>query len=161
MKKYLQTDRGFSLIELLVVIAIITLVIVILFPNFNLARQRARDNARKGDLSQIQKTLELYKLDQATPAYPAPTYLSVCNKCWSSLGACPGTAGDNIYIRKIPCDPASTGPTPTTYLYTRDSDITKYTLTACLENAADPDRDSPVASFCSSTSGVSYTIHEQ
>ena len=64
-------QRGFTLIELLVVVAIIGALSSIMLPNFMAARERARDSQRKSDLKQLQKSLELYKLDQALPAYPA------------------------------------------------------------------------------------------
>lgn len=148
--------RGFTLVELLVVIAVITLVISLLFPNFMGVRQRARDAERKADLSQIQKALELYKMDQRPPVYPTTGAfgVSVCSQCWSSNANCSG----NIYMRKFPCDPTSRIPTP--YIYTRDSsDTLKYSLSACLENPVDEDKDPTPIANCGGTA-TSYTVHE-
>lgn len=149
----LSEKKGFSLVELLVVIGIIAIIMVAVFPNFTGARQRARDNQRKIDLRSIQAALDLYKSDQNPPAYvPSPTLPLLCNTCWSSGASCTG----NIYMRKFPCDPASVT-TPTPYIYTLNSgDNLKYTLSACLENPVDSDRDTSNATGCS----VSYTVNE-
>lgn len=147
-----QQISGFTLVELLVVIGIIALVMVAVFPNFTGARQRARDNQRKIDLKNIQSAIELYKSDQNPPVFPASLAVSLCGTCWSSGASCT----NNIYMRKFPCDPAGVT-TPTPYIYTRNSDNLKYTISACLENAADPDRDS--ASLISGCS-ASYTVNE-
>lgn len=152
------TNSGFTLIELLVVIGIITLVMVAVFPNFTGARQRARDNQRKIDLKNIQAALDLYKLDQNPPVYPTTGALGaiLCGKCWSSDGNCGQVAGSNIYMRKLPCDPAAAS-TPTPFIYTRNaSDNLKYTFSTCLENPVDPDRDTSNVTGCA----VSYTINE-
>ncbi len=147
-------DSGFTLVELLVVISILAMVTTLLFPNFMGARQRARDAQRKSDLLQIQKALELYKMDQNPPVYPTTGAFgsSLCNQCWSSNPNCTG----NVYMRKFPCDPGSTVPSP--YIYTRSSALT-YTFSACLENAADTEKDPTTIPACSATN-ASYTIHE-
>lgn len=149
--------QGFTLVELLVTIGIITLLMVAIFPNFTGARQRARDTQRKTDLKNVQTSLDLYKLDQKPPLYPTTGALgsSLCGKCWSSDVNC-GISGGNVYIKKLPCDPGGTTPTP--YVYVQNaSDNLRYTLTACLENPVDPDKDTPV-----SLGGcvVSYTVNE-
>jgi type II secretion system protein G len=150
-------NRGFTLIEMLVVIGIITMILAVLFPNFMGARQRARDVQRKNDLSQMQKALELYKLDQSPQAYPTDGAFpgSFCSQCWSSGADC----GGNIYMRKFPCDPGSLAPTP--YIYKAAVGISplQYTISACLENFVDPDRDLTPEPTCAA-SATSYTIHE-
>lgn len=153
-KKILKS--GFTLIELLVTIAVIASIMAVLFPNFVGIRQRARDAQRKSDINQLQKALELYKMDKNPSSYPITSALSTCNVCLSSQTECSG----NIYIRKIPCDPASPlGGTPTPYIYSRDTDILKYSLVACLENAADPDSDAVRAAACA-TNQSSITLQE-
>lgn len=151
------TNTGFTLVELLVVIAVIALVMAVLFPNFMSFRQRARDTQRKADLSQIQKALELFKQDQNPPAYPTTGGLpaALCGQCFSSAASC----GGNLYLRKFPCDPGS-GTVPTPYVYTLGSDVLQYSIAACLENAGDMDKDTTTDSSCTSTTNVSYTIHE-
>ena len=151
-------NLGFSLVELLVVIGVLTMVMAVLFPNFMNARQRSRDAQRKNDMNQIQKGLELYKLDQNPPIYPSS--LPVCGGSWTQAGISPTcAASQNIYMRKVPCDPGSLAATP--YIFTRDSgDTLLYSLSACLENPVDTDRDpTPILPSCQSTLS-SYTIHE-
>ena len=147
----LEPNLGFTLVELLVVIAVIALVLAVVFPNFMGARQRARDTQRKNDLRQIQSSLELYKSDQNPQAYPTSgAFLGSCGTCWSSGSEC----GGNIYMRKIPCDPGGIA----AYFYATPDppDPFKYSLSVCLENLADPDRDPTPIPTCA----TSYTMHE-
>lgn len=154
-----KLHSGFTLIELLVVIAVITMVMAVFFPNFMGARQRARDAQRKSDLAQMQKSLELYKLDQSPQSYPADAVLSSCGGCWSAGGVYATCAPSNLYMRKVPCDPGSTAITP--YIYKRSAtDNLKYTLSTCLENAVDADRDATVEPTCAPWTNVSYTVSE-
>lgn len=130
-----KTKFGFTLIELLIVIAVIAAIVALAFPNFNAVRQRGRDDQRKSDLKQIQKALELYKMDQSSAAYPSTNpsnSLGTCEAVWSGSG--------NTYMKKIPCDPGS-GSVPTPYYYQRAADTLEYTLRTCLENPADSEKD--------------------
>lgn len=147
-------NTGFTLIELLVVIAVLAFLSALLLPNFIGARQRGRDVQRKSDVKQIQNALELYKIDQNPQTYPTSFPVDLCGKCWTSAGSGTACPSGNVYLRKVPCDPLGVLPTP--YVFTLDSDPLKYTLSSCLENAADGDRDE--TSVCSGA--ASYTLHE-
>lgn len=151
----LFTKSGFSLIELLVSIAVIAMVMAVLFPNFMGFRQRARDTQRKSDLNQIQKALEMYKLDQNPQSYPTSFAALSCGSCFSSGGGCTG----NVYMRKFPCDPGGAAPTYIYITVTGTPDSLKYFLSGCLENPADANSDAVANPICAST-GVSYTVNE-
>lgn len=160
IKVFNMQRRGFTLVELLVVIGIIALVMIAVFPNFSGARQRARDSQRKSDLKDIQAALDLYKSDQKPLSYvPSPTFPILCGKCWSSDNTCGNPSSgniSNIYTKKFPCDPGGlTTPTPYVYILNAGDNL-KYTLTACLENPVDPDRDPTPATGCT----TSYTVTE-
>ncbi len=145
--------KGFTLIELLVVIAIIGVLSALLMSNFIGVRQRARDAQRKSDVRQIQSALELYRADNGS----YPSYTSSTLPCGSSstidadgiLNTTP-PSGKTIYMQSIPCDP-STG-----IGYTYSGGAT-YTLTACLENGSDGQRDANNLTVCSSANPVSYS----
>jgi len=134
----LKIKNGFTLIELLVVMVIIGLLAGLILPNFMSARERARDARRKSDLEQIQKALELYKMDKSPPVYPASLDFNSAAFCGSSW-----SGGGNVYLPKVSCDPKNPDGGASDeykYIYTRNSsDSLKYTLTACLENKSDPD----------------------
>jgi len=135
----LKQKKGFTLIEILVVIAIISGFVVILFPNFMEFRIKSRDSRRKSDLKQIQKALELYKMDQNPPVYPGA--LPACSASFSS--------GGKEYMQKTPCDPQS--PSTGQYKYTLDpADSLKYTLYSCLETKGDLEKVTcPLGITCS------------
>src|SRR3990172_7752639 len=118
-------NKGFTLLEILVVISIIGMLAALSLPNFMSTRARARDAQRKSDLKQIQKALELYKLDQSPPLFPLT--LPNPGDLWLE--------GPNTYMSKFPGDPAAP------YYYSVDNATLTYTLAACFENAANPDGD--------------------
>ena len=136
-----NSRKGFTLIELLIVIAIIGVLATLLMVNFIGVRQRARDAQRKSDLRQMQSALELYRADNNT--YP----LSPLPNCGQPLAA-----NGTTYMTSIPCDPLGGN-----YVYT--STGTNYTITACLENLNDNQKDaSNVTSACNGTTNWSYTV---
>lgn len=55
--------EGFTLVELLVVIAIISIITVLTVSQFQTARKRANDVARKSDLNSLNKALQMYYAD--------------------------------------------------------------------------------------------------
>jgi type II secretion system protein G len=55
--------KGFTLIELLVVISIISILTIITVSQFQTAKKKANDVARKGDLSALSKALLMYYAD--------------------------------------------------------------------------------------------------
>jgi general secretion pathway protein G len=66
-----QKDKGFTLIEILVVISIIGFLASVILVGLNNARIKARDAKRIGDMSQMQKGLEIYY--NTYRGYPAMT----------------------------------------------------------------------------------------
>ncbi len=121
IKKSLS-KKGFTLIELLVVIAILGLLAAVGLNSFRTSQLKARDSKRKSDLSQIQKSLEMYYNDHGQ--YP-------------TVGDYPagGTTfqdeNDTLYMKEMPTD-SKFGD------YPYDSDGTYYKIYARLENERDP-----------------------
>ena len=69
MKK--NTIKAFTLVEMLIVIVIIGILIASLMPRMQTAQGRARDVARKNDLSQIQTAIITSQQDRG--AFPGMT----------------------------------------------------------------------------------------
>lgn len=127
--------RGFTLIELLIVIAILAILSTLGISNFQSARIKARDAARKSDLQTIAKSLEAWVNDHRT--YPSSATL-----VWDS----PLTDGTSIYAAKLPDDPGGY-----TYVYTQTGSGTGYYLYAYLENDNDPMIDESITTICSTS----------
>ncbi|MBI4101079.1 type II secretion system protein GspG [Candidatus Microgenomates bacterium] len=108
-------QAGFTLIELLVVVTVIAILVALTLPNLLVTQARARDDARKDDLKNIQQALESYFGDNV--AYPTTQQgLAVL---------------EPDYMNDVPADPLGA-------LYDYESSGTTYTLTASLENPNDP-----------------------
>ena len=143
----LSALKGFTLIELLVVISIIGILATLIFANFAGVRERGRDAARKSDINNIQKALEIYKSSQATPQYPP-------SATWRDALQDTAHSGANAAMKVVPHDPkydsaCSSGCWPD-YSYTLNAtDNLKYTLITCFENASDQQKDSTKDASCS------------
>ena len=81
-------SKGFTLIELLVVIAIIGVLSSVVLVSLSAAREKARDAARKSDITQIAKALEMYYLDHGhypwwagSPSCCGDTSMGACTTC--------------------------------------------------------------------------------
>jgi type II secretion system protein G len=66
--KLSKNQSGFTIIELLVVIVVIAILVALTLPNLFGLQKRARDDARKNDLKNLQQALETYYNDNN--AYP-------------------------------------------------------------------------------------------
>lgn len=130
--------KGFTLIELLVAMSIMAILTIIGLGSYRGARIKARDSVRKGDLSQIQRALEIYFNDRGT--YPSasggmivgcgsdPASPSACS--WGATWSLGPSGSEIIYIKTMPSSPG------TQYCYQRSGK--GYQLYARLENAKDP-----------------------
>jgi general secretion pathway protein G len=141
-------QSGFTLIELIVVMAIIGILASVVMVNFIGVRARSRDGVRKSDLSQIRNALEIYRSDVGT--YPATSTFPPCGSALKNINDPTIT-----YMQKIPCDPLGSADG---YWYASDDGLT-YTITACLENTGDSQKDAEVNDKCkNSPFGASYTV---
>lgn len=137
-KTRLFLPKGFTLIELLIVIGILALLITMATFSYGNAQAKARDSERKQELKTIKGVLQLYFEDYDT--YP---------NSLNSLSTPPPP-----YLTEIPQDPKGGS-----YIYlfpTGSCPPTCYSLTACLENPNDSQKDAVKNSSCSTP--ASYTI---
>ncbi|KKP40591.1 MAG: PilE-like protein [Candidatus Peregrinibacteria bacterium GW2011_GWF2_33_10] len=123
----MENKKAFTLIELLIVITIIGILAVSLLPKIGSAPGRARDVARKADISSISGALELYYADNGS-------YLDKTgSNCTSAI-----TELNSYMDGNIPKDPSNSGIATgcESYLYTTSATKGKqgYALCAKLEN---------------------------
>lgn len=106
-------NYGFTLIELLVVISIIGLLSSISVYAVNVARMKARDARRIGDLKQIQTALELYYDEKSY--YPQSTSLGTrCNTTASNTLS--GLVSEKL-LPSVPVDPLNNSSVLPRYCY--------------------------------------------
>lgn len=109
-------NRGFTLIELLVVIAIIGVLSSVVLSSLNAARVKSRDTARRSDLQQLARALELYYFDNGR----YPRELACDSSRGSDTGSCAAATEDDwdyatplvtglvpTYISRMPVDPVN------------------------------------------------------
>lgn len=100
---------GFTLIELILVMILLSLLAIILLPNFTTTLIKGRDAQRKNDVSQIQKALEMYYEENRS----YPTFTDIFNKKLCTTSECDNST-DTIFMVNVPNDPKSPS---YTYLY--------------------------------------------
>lgn len=91
--------KGFTLIELILVMMLVAILAVALLGNYFSSLKKGRDARRKGDLTQVQKALELYFEDNGT----YPVFTDIFGKKLCTTESCSGT--DKTYMVKLPTDP--------------------------------------------------------
>ena len=98
-----QKSNAFTIVELLIVIVVIAILAAISIVAYNGIQQRARDSERQTELRNVEKALELYKIDNNE--YPScgsdnSTAVSSCNVSSLALKLVP------TYIASIPSAPS-------------------------------------------------------
>jgi len=123
--------RGFSLIELLVVITIISILTLVTVSQFQNAKKKSNDVARKGDLNSVTKALQMFYADYGY--FPSDANPGQINGNWG------GQLSDNastpyVYMKVLPRENYLTS---FPYCYKTSVDLKKYALFAQLENTND------------------------
>lgn len=139
-----KVKRSFTLIELLIVIAIIGLLVSLATFSYGNVQAKARDAKRKQDLQEVKRNLDIYRQD--TDGYPQQ--LSSLSP-YMVVPLDPKSQSNYIY--------APTGERSVSYQGSTITVYDSYTLTACLENPNDYQKDATKNVNCSTTS-ASYTI---
>jgi prepilin-type N-terminal cleavage/methylation domain-containing protein len=135
--KFNKMKKGFTLIELLVVIAIMSILTVITVSQFQTAKKKANDVARKGDLNAVAKALQMYYADYGKmPDMSDPLGGEI--KVGANVIPWGGEFIDGanfVYMQKLPQE--NDYPALPQYCYKTDVDNKAYALFAMLENTQD------------------------
>lgn len=129
-----KNNRAFTLIELLVVMSIMGILTIITVSQFQTARRRANDVARKGDLNAVSKALQMYYTDYGEMPEASSDGRITIDGGEIDWGGEFKDAGGFIYMKKLPIE-NKVGVLP--YCYKRSTDKKAYALFAMLENTAD------------------------
>lgn len=129
-----KNSRAFTLIELLVVMSIMGILTVITISQFQTARRRANDVARKGDLNAVAKALQMYFTDYGEMPEASSDGKIMIGGEEIDWGGEFKDEGGFIYMKKLPRE-NKTGAVE--YCYKRSEDKKAYALFAMLENTTD------------------------
>lgn len=152
----MKKRSGFTLIELLVVIAIISVLTILTVSQFQTAKKKASDVARKGDLNAMSKALQLYFTDYNQ--FPAENNgLIVVNgsaRPWGGTFDDTSVSPPYVYMKVLPKE--NVYPAANPYCYKVDASAKKYALFAKLENTADSQCSGNYS--CNGKSGYCYAV---
>ncbi len=131
--------KGFTLVELLVVITIMSILTVITVSQFQTAKRKANDVARKGDLNALAKSLQMYYADYGSFPESEHGMIRVVDNGVEKTVTWGGEFSDNastpyIYMKKTPREEILDDNFP--FCYVSDGG-NRYGLFAMLENTAD------------------------
>ena len=138
---------GFTLIELLVVMAIMSILVVISVSQFQTAKKKGNDVARKSDLNGVSKALQMYFADYGV--MPSVTDGKINNVDWGGEFK----DGDYVYMKVMPKENSLSLPP---YCYKTDASLKKYALFAQLENTVDKECDGHTYTCENGTSNKTY-----
>ncbi len=148
--------KGFTLIELLVVIAIISILTLITVSQFQTAKYKANDVARKGDLNALSKALNMHFTDYGYfPAGDATGKLIMngISVDWGDTFEDESSLPAYVYMKVLPNENFLTA---FPYCYKTDTEKKKYALFAQLQNTGDKEC---VGNYtCGGKTGYCYAI---
>lgn len=136
--------NGFTLVELLVVVAIISILTMVTVSQFQTAKKKANDVARKGDLNSVSKALQLYFADYGV--FPTASDFLGGEISLNAMSTWGGSLEDQtasppyVYMKKLPKENNSALP-PYCYKVNNLSNPKKFALFAELENKTDKECD--------------------
>lgn len=137
-----KNKNGFTLVELLIVISIISILTVITVTQFQTAKKKANDVARKGDLNAVSKALQMYFTDYGVfpPASGATGGSIGLNQSsfWGGVFEDQTVNPSYVYMKKLPVENVSANPP---YCYKVSVDLKKFALFAQMENLVDKECD--------------------
>ena len=142
MKRTIRSNRsaGFTLVELLVVIGIIALLISILLPSLNRARETANRVKCASNLKQVGLAIQLYA-NENRGAYPRTAYSAGAIVTWGSpysatCGKRPPRVGERCTRRTTPCCRTSSSRARRSRRLTWATSSTGCSATSCSASAA-------------------------
>jgi len=160
--------RGFTIVELLIVIVVIAILASISIVAYNGIQQRARDTARKSDLSSIRNALEIRALDYDTALHASSNCTTGgAASGWFSNPYSGKTAAEclksesqisNIFVDPSKATNCASGSPATCYAYMFCTSGTKTYIYAHLETV--PTTDTSIdATGCSSQWDTNYGMN--
>lgn len=126
--------QGFTMVELLIVIAIMAILSSITVGQFQTAKKKANDVARKSDLNGVSKALQMYFADYGVMPSASADGKIMINPTTAVEWGGAFVDGNYVYMKVVPKENNSSLPS---YCYKTDLANKKYALFAQLENTND------------------------
>lgn len=145
--------KAFTLVELLIVIAIMSILTTITVSQFQTAKRKANDVARKGDLNAVAKAIQMYYADYGKmPSASSDGKIMVGSRVinWGDEFA---DDSGYVYMKQLP-EENKIGMPP--YCYKTDANNKSYALFALLENTQDSQCITGATYRCGSDSSKLY-----
>jgi prepilin-type N-terminal cleavage/methylation domain-containing protein/prepilin-type processing-associated H-X9-DG protein len=123
LKSHSKFYRAFTLVELLVVISIIALLLSILMPSLQRARELAKKTICKSNLGHAAVAIEMYSINNRGVIMPASTLVNGVNRGWIDLISGYIAQKDNYILMAIKKSPSDTPEKPKNTLIMCPSNI--------------------------------------
>lgn len=137
-----QLTKGFTIMELLVVLAIIAILTAIILVPLSDSRVKGRDTARKTQLQEVLKAMELYYSDNGFYPDDGTTSDTVSN-----LSVVESALVASGYLTRLPDDPNGAS----VYQYCASNDLLSIVI------AVDTEQDFGGSNYCSVVRGTGST----
>lgn len=153
-------QRGFTLIELLVVVAIIGIMSSVVLAGLNVARNRANDSKRTGEVNQLVKAISNYYADRGNLPRNQSGWCTYISNPTNGYGA--AFASDLVpgYLPQLPADPVYGGEAGDYFYANQGNTSGRFTVCTVLSQSTGENYDATFSGCAGWTSSYNYCVSQ-